>query len=158
MTTQRAATKSSAGHSRSERRVGYCFAIAINAAMLWLVNGWPGWEAVPFLTQDTIDVIPLVNASIAAAIAVNVVYFVADPPWLRALGDVLVTAMGIVALVAWWRVFPFEFSGQTFDWELAVRVLLVLAMAGSAIAVVAGLVRLAAGGRQTRQTQATRRG
>jgi hypothetical protein len=66
--------------------------------------------------------------------------------------------MGIVALVAWWRVFPFEFSGQTFDWELAVRVLLVLAMAGSAIAIVAGLVRLAAGGRQTRPTQATRRG
>ena len=35
-----------------------------------------------------------------------------------------------------WQVFPFDFSGSSFDWALAVRVAMGVAIGGSAIAVV----------------------
>ena len=122
------------------RRFGYVVAVLVNAALLYLVNGWPGWDAVPFLTADTRLVIGLVNASILVNLAANVVYVVRDPPWLKALGDVLTTTVGLVALLRIWQVFPFDFASSSFDWALVVRVLLGVAIVGSAIGIVAAFV------------------
>lgn len=122
------------------RRFGYAVAVLVNAAMLYAANRWPGWEAVPFLTDDTQGVMGLVNASIVVSLAVNVVYLVRDPSWLKALGSLLTTAVGLAALVRIWRVFPFDFAGSTFDWTLVVRILLGVAIVGSVIGIVAGLV------------------
>ncbi|MFP3712604.1 hypothetical protein [Puerhibacterium sp. TATVAM-FAB25] len=130
--------------SAASRRSGYVVAGLINALLLYLVNVRPGWQVVPFLTPETTDVLDVVNTALVVAIGANVVYLVTDPPWLHALGDLLLAAVGMVALVATWRVFPFDFAGQTFDWALAARVLLVLAMVGTAIAAVVALVRLVA--------------
>lgn len=116
-------------------------AVLVNATMLLLVNWRPGWRAVPILTPETAEVLPEVNASVAVAVVANIVYLVVDRTWMRALGDVLVTAVGIVALVAVWQTFPFAFPGQTFAWETLVRVLLILGLAGSATAIVATLAR-----------------
>lgn len=127
------------------RRAGYLVAILVNAALLWLVNVSPGWQALPFLTNDLTEALPAVNAAMVIGIVADVVYIGADPPWLRAVGDIVVTSVGIVALVVLWRTFPFDFAGQTFDWEVLVRALLVLGIAGSAIAVVVNLVRLVGG-------------
>ena len=123
------------------RRVGYVVAVILNAALLYLCNVWPGWEAVPFLTDDTRLVIGLVNASIAVNLAANLVYFVRDPTWLRALGDVVTTAVGLAAVLRVWQVFPFDFSGSSFDWALAVHLLLVVAIVGSVIGILAAGVR-----------------
>ncbi|NNU27732.1 hypothetical protein [Isoptericola sediminis] len=124
------------------RRVGYSFAVLANGLLLVLIHGWPGWETVPFLTPETVEVLPLVNASIVVGIAANVVYLVVDPLWLRALGDVMVTVVGLVATVAVWRVFPFDFTGWSFDWTLVIRILLVVAIVGSAIGIITGIARL----------------
>lgn len=125
------------------RRTGYGAALVVDALLLVLVNGWPGWEVVPFLTEDFTRVLPIVNASLLAGVVANAMYLVADPPAVRALGDVVVTTVGLVALVAFWRVFPLAFPGQTFDWAMLARVLLVVAMVGSVIAVVVDVVALA---------------
>ncbi|MEG3616755.1 hypothetical protein [Isoptericola haloaureus] len=130
--------------SAASRRVGYAVAVLVNGLLLVLIHGWPGWEAVPFLTPRTTEVLTAVDASIVVGIVANLVYLLADPPRLRALGDVVTTAVGLVAVVVVWRVFPFDFAG-TFDWALVVRILLVVAMVGSAIGIVVGLVRLATG-------------
>ncbi|PFG38197.1 hypothetical protein ATJ97_0669 [Georgenia soli] len=124
------------------RRLGYTIAVVVNAVMLYAVNAWPGWQAVPFLTADTAAVIPLVNASILVSLVVNAVYVVHDPAWVRALGDLATSAVGLVALVRMWQVFPFDFGGATFDWELLTRWVLGLGIAGSAIAIVVALVSL----------------
>ena len=60
--------------SRAARRSGYVVAIVLNAAMLYAINVWPGWDVVPFLTDDTVDVLDVVNASIVATLVANVVY------------------------------------------------------------------------------------
>ena len=125
------------------RRAGYIVAAVVNAVMLYLVNRWPGWEAVPFLTDATVLVLGIVNASFVVGIVANIVYLVADPPRLRALGDLVTTGVGIAAMVRVWQVFPFDLGGT--PWEVVVRVLLVVAMFGSGVAIMVALVRLVRG-------------
>jgi hypothetical protein len=124
----------------ASRRFGYLVAVAVNVAMLYAVNRWPGWETVSFLTDDTRRVIDLVNASIVVSLVANVVYFVRDPRWLKALGDLLTTTIGIVVLVRLWRVFPFDFPDGSVDWTLVARIVLVVGIVGSAIGIVVALV------------------
>lgn len=121
------------------RRVGYAVAVLVNAALLYAANVWPGWETIPFLTEDTERVIRLVNASIMVGLAANIVYLVRDPRWLKALGDVVTTTVGLAALVRIWQVFPFDLDSSGFDWPLAVRILLGIAIVGSVIGILAGL-------------------
>ena len=80
--TQTVTSRSSVG----ARHFGYVVGALVNVGLLWLANIWPGWEAVPFLTAETILVLGLVNASIVSNIVANAVYLVSDPPWLQALG------------------------------------------------------------------------
>jgi hypothetical protein len=125
--------------SRASRRFGYVVSVLVNAAMLLAVNVWPGWEAVPFLTADTSRVVGVVNATIVVNLVVNVLLLWRDPPWLKALGDAVTTAVGLVAVVRLWQVFPFDLAE---GWTTVVRVLLGVAVVGSAIGIVAALVSL----------------
>jgi hypothetical protein len=128
--------------SVAARRTGYAIAIGINVVMLWLANVEPGWEVLPFLTADMEQVMPLVNASMLAGVVVNVFYLAADPKWLKAVGDIVTTTVGIVAMVAIWQVFPFDFGDASFDWALLFRWVLGVGIVGSAIGIVVNLVSL----------------
>lgn len=88
----------------------------------------------------TAQVLWLVNLSVAAGIAANLVYLAYDPPWLKSLGDLATTGIGLAAAIRIWQVFPFDLSS---GWSTAVRVLLVVAIAGSCIALVVQIVTLA---------------
>ena len=138
--------------SAGARRAGYCLAIGFSAALLIVLNGSPGWQAIPFLTSDTGQVLWLVNLSLAAGIAANIVYLAYDPPWVRSLGDLVTTGIGLAAAIRIWQVFPFALSS---GWSTAVRVLLAVAIAGSCIALVIQVVSLAAGSPATPRTAAT---
>lgn len=133
-------TSSSPGHrpSRAVRRFGYLVAVMVNAAMLYAVNRWPGWDAVPFLTADTVDVLDLVNASIIVNLAANLLMLWRDPPRLKAAGDLVSTAVGLVAMVAIWRVFPLDLSAGM---ERVARTLLVIGLVGSAIGILSAARR-----------------
>jgi hypothetical protein len=122
------------------RRTGYVVAVLVNAAILYGANVWPGWRALPFLTEDMSAVMGLVNASLVVSLVANIVYALADPRWLKALGDVLTTTVGLAALVQLWQVFPFDFGGSSFDWTLVVRILVGVGIVGSAIAIVVAFV------------------
>ena len=135
--------------TRADRsRVGYAAAIVVNALILGAVNQWPGWEAVPFLTDDTRQVLGWVNASIVVALVSNVLYAVADPPRLRAVGDGVQNAVGLVSVVRLWQVFPFDFPQGGFDWDLLARWVLAVGVFGAAVGVLVALVRLVRGGRR----------
>lgn len=117
--------------STAARRFGHTVAAAINIVLLYLINVRPGWAAVPVLTDDMVDVLPLVNASLTAGIAVAVVELVRDPPWLVALGGMITTAIGTVTVLRMWQVFPLDFGHGSFDLALLARVLLAVAVIGS---------------------------
>lgn len=124
------------------RRIGYAVGAVVNTTLLYLVNDWPGWAALPFLTADTALVVPLINLSIGVGIVINLARIAYDPQWFVAFGDVVTTGIGLAALLRIWRVFPFEFASGTVDWSLIVRVVLVFAIVGSVIGIVAGLVSM----------------
>ena len=126
---------------RAARRFGYAVAVLVNVAILVLVNRWPGWDAVPFLTGDTEQVLGIVNASIIAGVVANVLFLFADPPWFKALGDIVTTAVGLAAAVRLWQVFPFDF-GAGSAWDTVARVLLVIAIVGSVLGILVTTGRL----------------
>jgi hypothetical protein len=125
------------------RRVGYTIAMAVNAVLLYLVNVSPGWDAVPFLTGDMTRVLGWVNASIVAGIIANALYVAVDRPWFRSLGELLVTLIGLSALVRLWQVFPFAFDDGGVPWHEITRSVLAIGMAGSVIGLIVNAVKLA---------------
>jgi hypothetical protein len=139
-TTDPAAQRNRRRPSPAARRGGYTVAVVVNSVLLGMVNVTPGWEAVPFLTEQTPLVLGLVNASMLTAVMLNAVYLLADPMWLRALGDVAQAVVGLAAIARLWQVFPFAFNDSTLDWPLIARWVLAVGAAGSAIALVVGLV------------------
>jgi hypothetical protein len=128
--------------STTARRVGYGVSAAINIVLLFLINTSPGWAAVPFLTERTADVIPLVNASLLVTVLVNLVQIIYDPRWLVALGSMITTTVGVAALVRMWQVFPFDFGTTAFNWPLVARIFLAVGIAGSLIALVVQAVTM----------------
>jgi hypothetical protein len=133
-------THSARRPSAGARRAGYGLAIVFSTAMLVVLNVAPGWQAIPFLTSDTTQVLWLVNLSLAAGIAASVVYLAYDPPWLKSLGDLVTTGIGLAAAIRIWQVFPFDLSS---GWAAGVRALLVVAIAGSCIALLVQIITLA---------------
>jgi hypothetical protein len=126
----------------ADRRLGYGIGVLVNVALLYAVNIWPGWEAVPFLTADTASVLALVNLSIVANLAANAVYLVYDVAWLKALGTILTTTVGMITLVRIWQVFPFDFGSSSINWQLATRILLIIGIIGSDIAIIVASIAL----------------
>lgn len=126
------------------RRAGYLVGIVLNGVLLVLVNAWPGWDVLPFLTTAFPAVLGLVDLALVAGLVTGLVQLWQDPEWLVALDGVVTTSAGLAALVRLWQVFPLDFTGTAFDWALTVRIVLVVGLAGSVLglpAQVAALVR-----------------
>jgi hypothetical protein len=123
------------------RQASYFIGAVINGLLLYLINGRPGWQALGFLTEETPDVLGLVNLSLAVGLVAYLVYVVHDPPWLKTLGDLVSVTIALAVLVRVWQVFPFEFTGS-FDWAKVFRVVLVLAMIGTGAGLIATTVQL----------------
>jgi len=134
--------------SRATRRTGYVFSVVFNAAVLYAVHFWPGWQQVPFLTADTEQVLGWVSATLIAGLGVNVVYLLMDPRWLKSLGDLTITGIGLVAIIRVWQVFPFD-VGDT--WSLLARIMLAIGFFGSIVAMIVQLVVLVADGSRLRR-------
>ena len=137
-----ASTVSTKRPTKAARRTGYVIAALVNAGLLYLVNVWPGWDILPFLTGDFTEVLGWANASMIAGIVVNLVYVLRDAAWVRALGDIVTMSIGIAGLIAMWQVFPFDFADASFDWALLFRWVLGVGIVGSAIGIVVNLVSL----------------
>jgi hypothetical protein len=126
----------------ASRRIGYVAAVVVNLVILYLLHVAPGWQDLPFLTADTALVLGWVDASLVTGVVANLVYVVHDAPVVHALGDVVTTGVGLVAIVRVWQVFPFAFDDAGVPWEQVARVVLVVAVVGSAIAIIVQLVTL----------------
>ena len=91
------------------RRAGYVIAVAINAVMLWIAHQLLDWGWPRFLTEDFEELLPVITWSLVASIVVNALFVVADPPWFKALCNVVTSAISLAVAVRTWQVFPFDF-------------------------------------------------
>lgn len=131
--------------SRARRRGGNVGSILINAVLIFLLDAHPGWRSVPFLTPATTQVVGLVTLTLAAGLAANVMYFLADPPRLHAFGDLVTLAISLVTTVRVWQVFPFAFHGSMAFWSAIVRAILIIGIVGACIGLLYSLVILVRG-------------
>lgn len=138
-------TPSVTTHPASSRRTGYAIAVAINAALLWVVLNIQSWDLLPFLTERFSEVVPWLSLSLIVSILANLTYQFDDSPPIRAFGDLFTSLVGAWAAYRVLAVFPFEFAGDGFDGSTLVRVLLIVAIVGGAIGTIAAFVRLIAG-------------
>jgi hypothetical protein len=124
------------------RRVGYVIAAFINVVILYVLNVRPGWQDASFVTDAAPRVLVLLNLSLLAGIIADAVYFVTDGPWVKTVGELTTTTIGLTVLMRAWQVFPFDFAAWTFDWAIVARTVLVVALIGTAVALVVQAVTL----------------
>lgn len=129
-----------AGRGDAGRRAGYVASVLVNGLILFLTNEHPGWQTLPFLTPAFADVLPLINASIVANLVANAVFVVYDGRRLKALLQLVLAGFSLAVSVQLLSVFPFDFGTGGFPWAGVLRVLLVIGVIGSAIAIVVSLV------------------
>lgn len=124
------------------RRSGYVVAIAVNVVMLYVVNNLLAWDILPFLTSDFGRVLWLIDISLLATIVVNFIYVAYDQSWFRSLTQVGLNLISLVVAVRMYQVFPFDFSGSSFDWTQIARVVIIFTILGTAVGAVVEAVKL----------------
>jgi hypothetical protein len=124
--------------SLAARRAGYVAAIVFNLVGYWAVARLVDWPGFSFLTSDFSSVVPALRVGIVAGLVVNTAYLIRDPRWLRALGEVVTSAVSVVVAAIVLRAFPFDFSSP--GWETTARVVLIFAIIGSAVSMVVNFV------------------
>jgi hypothetical protein len=98
---------------------------------------------VPFLTDATLRVLWSVNVSLVVGVAANLVYLVYDGLWLRSLGGMATTGIGLLVLTRTWQVFPFDFGDDQTGARMLARFVLAVAIVGSILGLVVQAVWLA---------------
>ncbi|MGI9614998.1 MAG: hypothetical protein ACR2QO_18955 [Acidimicrobiales bacterium] len=119
---------------RAGRRVGYVVAIIINAIGLYIVRNMLDWD-ISFVTSDFAQVEEIIARSLVATIIVNALFVFYDRRWFKGLGEALSQTVSIVATARLLGVFPFDFSGWDGPWEQVARLVLILALIGTAVSI-----------------------
>jgi hypothetical protein len=122
------------------RRAGSVFVAIVNGGMLWVANHLLGWEWPAFLAPTFEDLLPWVNMSLGAAIAVNLLWTWRDPAWLRHLGQLVMNAISLVVIVRSWQIFPLALTGYWSGWETLARIAIGIAFFG---VIIDSVIRLA---------------
>ena len=139
--------KTAASPAQAGNRAGYVIAVIVNLVLWWLINRTPGWQSLPWITESFEDVLWVVNLSLFASVAANVAYLFFDRPRFKALCQLVISLIGLWATVLLLTIFPFDFTGYSVPWAIITRIILVIAVVGSAISVVVQVVRLVRGRR-----------
>jgi hypothetical protein len=137
MAAQRAVNSKRVG-----RKVGYAVAIACNIALLVIANNILDWGWLPWLTEEFRQVLPVMNVSLGASIAANIVYLVYDPPGFKATAELGLLIISLIVTIRFLQVFPFDFTAYEFGWGTLARWLLVLAIVGICIGMLVQVVQL----------------
>lgn len=127
---------------RTATRFGYVISIVINVAMLVIVQNLLEWGWLPFLTDEFAEVVPWISFSLIASIVANIIYQLDDSQIVKSVGQIAVNLISVWVTYTVLTVFPFDFSGYQFDWEIVTRVVLILAIVGAGIGTLVEAIKL----------------
>ena len=123
------------------KRFGYSIAIALNALFLFFVNNVLEWGLFSWLTNDFEQVIPILNFSLGLGIVLNAIYLIGDPPLLKSSTQLISNIVSLLVVVRMYRVYPFDFGAYSFNWDLLMRIMLILGIVGTSIGIISELVK-----------------
>lgn len=132
--------KRSSPRSGMSRKAGYVAAALVSVGVLWVANHLAGWEWPPFLTNAFEDLLPWINVSLTATIAVDLLWAWRDPAWFKQLAQIGLDIISGVVIVRTWQIFPFDFTGYWPGWETVVRIAVGVAFVGVVVDTVTRLV------------------
>jgi hypothetical protein len=132
----------SADSKKASRRFGYVLSIVINVAMLVIVQNLLEWGWPAFLTADFAEVVPWISFSLVASIVANIIYQINDSQIVKSVGQIAVNLISVWVTYIILTVFPFDFSGYQFDYEVVTRVVLILAIVGAGIGALFEAIKL----------------
>jgi len=141
MTT--AAPTTTTGSTEGTKRFGYFVAVVVNLVLLWVVQNILTWDVAPFLTDDFEILIPITSVSLLFGAAINLAYVWFDTAWFKALTQMISAGIAMAVAIRTYQVFPFDFSAYDFGWAGLTRIVLIVAIAGTAIAIVVEFIKLA---------------
>ena len=127
---------------KATRKASYVIAIVINVAMLVLVQNLLEWGWPPFLTDEFAEVVPWISFSLIASIIANIIYQVDDSQIVKSVGQLVVNLISVWVTYTVLTVFPFDFSGYQFDYEIVTRVVLILGIVGAGIGALVEAIKL----------------
>lgn len=127
---------------RSARRVGYGISLVVFFVSIWVASNLVEWGWPSFLTEEWNEALPFIIAALGVSIVLTVVMIWFDPKWFRSLVEIITSITNLVATLAVWRIWPFEFSEGGFPWETIVRVGMVIGIITPIIAIVLATVKL----------------
>lgn len=125
-------------------RTTYAVGFLVNLVVLFLVHQHEVWRPLlgGVVTKEWIDVLWIVNFSLGVQLFGNAVLFLFRRLWLRRVVNLATSLMGVLSTIVFYRVYPFDFSMFVEGIDVAFRVVLLLALLGSAIASLVNLVLL----------------
>lgn len=133
------------------RRFGYAMAVGVNVLLVVVANNLLALGWLPWLTPEFENVLPVINLALAVNIVLNLLYLAYDEPPFKAATQIIVNLIAIGVLVRTLQVYPFNFSAYDFPidisaldltWDLLARLVIGLAILGTAIAVITDTVKL----------------
>jgi hypothetical protein len=124
------------------RRAGYVATAIVNLIVLYIMNNLLLWH-VPFLTDSFVAPLAIMNISLLATVAANLLFLVFDPEWFRLLVRLGLNLVALAAMYTLYIIFPFDFG--VAGWDTIVRITLVLGMVGVSIGTIVDFIRLVFG-------------
>ena len=126
---------------RRSKKPDYIAAIVANAVLLVIASQILNWGILPFLTQDFKQVLPIIYIAGSITIIFNAAFLFYDKDWFTSLLKIVMNAVGIAVLARYSSVFPFDFSGSSFDWAFVFRVFIIIGFVGLGIAIIVEIVK-----------------
>jgi hypothetical protein len=141
-------------HSRPELRVGgidfsYVLMEFVFVVLLYVVNVRPGWQSLPFVTDEATQVVWLLNVVLVLGLVANFAYLFNDSTRLRALGSYAMAGVTVLFLVRLLETFPFDFGSQDSAWSSFVTEAAIAALLFTLYRASRAAVRLVRGRRVT---------
>lgn len=123
-------------------QIGHGVAIGVSLVLVYVVQNLEEWGILPFLTERFGEVVPWITFSLLAGIVAYLAYIVFESQAVRWTGEIFTNLISIAVIWKVFTVFPFDFSSYDFPWSLLTRFVLVIAIVGAAIGIVADVVKL----------------
>lgn len=115
------------------------------AVLLFLVNSWPGWESIPFLTSSAASLLWLVNLSLSIGLLAQLACAMDDATRVQAFGVYAVALVNTVLLSSLLHVFPFDYGDVDPAWASATRLVLAVLLVWAMVRAMRAAVRVAHG-------------
>ncbi|MDN5795756.1 MAG: hypothetical protein L0H79_08390 [Intrasporangium sp.] len=117
----------------SRRRLISGITALVAFGLFLILNFWPAWSSLPFLTSSMTYSIGAVDLALWSVIAFNVAFLFADAPALRLTAHLVIAMFTMFALTRLLRDFPFALSSGV--WAGVVHWILILGVVVAFLAI-----------------------